>query len=514
MTDSKDNVILLVNMFSGSHLIKNTAHEMINIFRPDEELSNLPNEKSSDFYLYVPPRGTMTEKVEKVLMVRHLGSGIYEVIGRAMDLENVTKKNQDELLCEIKFNKRKIPEIIKPYIKDVEKITFKAGLCERPKQPIYLCCPTAKNARHPYDVNATRIDIKELVNGKLFGQSQRRYIRKNKNEALYNMLNEEFFKAPEETKKQQKYTKGWESFPTYGQFKSEQKSKGKGTEKSEDAAPRFLSLICKEDSELAYSNMLAFFLEKDKPFCERFLSNLLSTHDVAIGNVEDSESSEDLAPLNIAREEKRIDLLINTVDRVFIFENKINAPLDEVERLPNSRVKDTSEGEQDNERERAKIRYEVARGELGCGEQLAAGQLQTYVDEVAKELNELGSDKAIHVFILCPSRHELYQDYVKFKKGENGGKQRMIIMDTEGKDLRPVPVVSYSDIRRFLKDALIEEGGVPDNLTRREQGYFDDFMAMLAWQEADDHSDQNKMFMNKSRERFVQAVENAEMSNR
>ena len=73
---------------------------------------------------------------------------------------------------------------------------------------------------------------------------------------------------------------------------------------------RFLSLINKEDSELAYSNLLAHFLNENDKLGSRFIEFLWK-----ISNIGDP-SDADLVLLDVFREKMHIDLLINTKKRV------------------------------------------------------------------------------------------------------------------------------------------------------------------------------------------------------
>ena len=493
-----EDTILVVNMFSGSYLKEGIAHEIVNVFRTDKD----------EHYLYVPRKGNMAfDEIKKVLMVRHVGLGIYQVIGRATDVENLSKdeKKQDEALESMVYGGQAIQSIMQAagpaFFACGERVTFRAKPCERPKDPIFITCIPEEEARalYGYVPGAEFKEIEVFDNKgnstKLFGESQRRYLNKpdryeDKIERSARYQPKAYYKLCDLFESSE-YS--WEKFPKY---KDSPWAK-LNTADEEKPAVRFLSLIGKEDSELAYSNMLAYFLRADRGLCRLFIEKLSKKSTDKGISPNHCNSVSDTTLIEVAREKMHVDLLIETKDDVFILENKINAALDEND---SKLCKDEPD------------RYEAAEDHLGENQKLAAGQLQRYVDAALKE----SKCKNLHVFIMCPSRHGLYKEYESYM-ASNGkkGKQRKVILDKSGNTICTVHVLSYKDIQEYLGCATVESKENTKReleVTKREKEYFDDFIAMLEWQEHD-YGDQNERFLNLSRKRFARAVQNAKSKN-
>ena len=243
----------------------------------------------------------------------------------------------------------------------------------------------------------------------------------------------------------------------------------------------FLSLIGKEDSELAYSDMLAYFLDKDDDLCKQFVELLLNEFDEF--EIKGSQAWESIS-YDIGRERKKIDLLINTANRTFIIENKVNAELRE------DRSDQVSNGMNEHEK-------------------LAGGQLQDYVDKIEKDFEKGGrKKKEIMVYIICPSWNQLYKDYESYRdsKGMGGLLRKVKVKRGDGSEKKSVPVISYRAICNVLESHRNDWD--EDSPERR---YFEEFIKMLKWQEKHDCDDQNQRFLDLSRKRFERAIEIARL---
>lgn len=523
MPDQNAGPILLVNMFSGSFLEENIAHEIINLFQSD----------NGETFFYMPANGNMSNKIVgkairdnksiKIIMVHRVDVGKYEVLGRAeVDNEafrdekgqlNVSpfykSEKQKEILNSTKYNGESLMDIMEAVNQRLdgihEKVTFRVKHCYRPASRITInltrdlarmkkrinenaSVVCDEDTGFPSEVFISMLSSDSRDSRNLF-RTQREYILpegyfENDNEAhiqpyAYDQLNKIFdidahgdFWIPMETVRASKTF-----FPDNA---------------SQDGL--FLSLIGKEDSELAYSNMLAHYLNENDDLNRSFIKLLLKK-----AKPGDSPMSVDLIPLDIAREKKHIDILINTVNTTFILENKVNAKLDEA----------SNDLEWDDELGRVKY---------------ADGQLQRYVYDVNKLLennvaekdgdadNDAGKNascnasKEIVVFIICPTRNRLYQDYKdSVKTHGKEGILRYIYRDEGRKKKLYVHVISYKEILDVLHGFSEVNGGTKEN------EYFNDFKSLLEWQEEGYLQSQSRRLFDLSYKRFLRAIDIAKL---
>ena len=77
------STIILCKMYAGRYLEENIGHEVINLFRADNDNN----------YVYINDDGRIAEKynntVSAVLLIRYVEEGVFEVIAKAEDLEQV-----------------------------------------------------------------------------------------------------------------------------------------------------------------------------------------------------------------------------------------------------------------------------------------------------------------------------------------------------------------------------------------------------------------------------------------
>ena len=472
MGEEIKDTILLINMFSGDYLVDHFAHEMINIFKTDDEVADGVRN-----YIYVPDDGRVNPNVwdvEKVIMVRHLGLGRYEVIGCAKGLKNISQEGQEMLLKTLKYGGKSLQSIMtaagQPF--DHEKVTFEASYCMRPTEPLYIdAMKTVQDMPNELILKQDSQDGRS----KAFSMRQRRYFKPD--DKIYACLDSLLTSSD--------YS--WEEFPTFKEY---------DLQKQEEVEKRFLSLINKEDSELAYSNLIAHFLNENDGLCRSFLKLLLDRDRVLkkllgmLGSDEAGIQEEDLLSFGVidevtgvSREKDHIDLLIDTKNARIILENKVNSGLDE--------GADPQAGDViENGR---RIRY------------AEDGQLQRYVKAIAESLQE----KELMVFTICPSRNELFQEYEWFMNS-NGkdGLLRMLRLkrddESEMEERIPVPVVSYGEIHSVFKKHIEDYQD-----ETREKIYFEDLVAMLDQQDKRSRSDLSDKFLDSSCERFSRAIKRA-----
>lgn len=503
--------IILVNMFSGSFLDENIAHEIINIFRTDDTEEN---------YVYLPRNGNMSSNVIKraikkgepvrLVMVHRLEPYRFEVLGRAIvdssvylneqgtfDFDDFYKPDRQEaLLDSIKYGGVSVKSVMEAvgqrFDGGKEKVTFKVMECLRPKYQVVINNIKNEGKRgfeereqegnlvkreggFPVELNILMLSRESQSPRNIFRNHRAYVLPKGYEIGETRNGEEEDFQAQPYAYDQLDalFTsdEGWESFPTVDEFRAQH---------DVPCSPegRFLSLLNREDSELAYSNLLAYFLDESDELSRLFLELLFEKSDSCL-----APAPTQLIPLDIARERKHIDILIDTLDRVLILENKVNARLDEDGRQP-----------------------------YGGNRKPAGGQLQRYVDEIVGILRKKQSenledgrrviDKKISVFIICPTRSSLYQEYKKYcESGGREGLMRYVFIADDNNEELDVSVISYGEIlkvlTRFSKES-IENSNLP---------YFNDFIDVLEWQENGHFATQSGRLLNVSHKRFLRALE-------
>lgn len=432
--------ILLVDMFSGNYAEDHIAHEIVNLFQTDD----------GKRFIYVPHNGEPTEhceQVKKILMLRYLGDGKYEVLGRARAEKCLsTEEDQQYALEHMSYGGRPFKSIMRTAgqeFKQNEYITFEAYETQRLMKPLIIqCVPRCeagvfegKVSRGPRCESGLKVKTNfdgsyqsiEIATGlrsdgalNLLVPHQRRFIE-NDNE-LYTKLSKLFDKRADSL--------SWIDVSTIDDYCLLPPS-----EDSSVKDARFLSLLNIEESELAYSNLLAHFLDENLDIAKEFLTLLMERVDV-------EPNPQDLIPLNIEREKHHVDILIETYDKVFIVENKIHAGLSK-----------------------------------GRSEEGDESQLDKYVDAIS----EIYANKDCFVIVLCP-------DY------NNIAKEPILL------DGKIVPLISYKEVFDLFSGFNKVRGG------KRENQYFQDFMAILSWQLTDHLKDTSRRYFDLSSKRFQRAI--------
>lgn len=182
MKKESKGTILLISMFSGSYPEEHIGHEIINLFRTDD------NKR----YVYVPRNGFVDPRrwnVGKVLMLLNHGSGKYEVMGRAKGLANISLQSQKDMLDSLVYNGKSLADIMNAADQSFgdEKITFEATHCMQPAKSIFV--ETAGALSKDENVIILERDPNNARN-RAFYMRQRRYFEPD--ERLYEQLDQLF----------------------------------------------------------------------------------------------------------------------------------------------------------------------------------------------------------------------------------------------------------------------------------------------------------------------------------
>jgi hypothetical protein len=336
------DVILLNNLFNGEYIKEKVGGEIINLFQSD----------NNKYYIYVNPYGNINKKwddrIKHILFIRSVGNGVVKIIGKA-EIEKQISHNA------IRKTDTGIDDYQKQYINKnnitygnvkIDELgswsnyfmTFEAKTVFKAKTDIYLT--TNENHTYPSDSTFVLEDIKKINN-----QSQKLYIEPNNEN--YNAITKYIIENPD----------FWESVKV---GKVNLSSINKTSES-------FLSIVKKENDELVNSNLLAYFLEKDKEFWSDFVEKVLEISDDNVINSIPKITRENIG---------NIDILIEVGEFAIIIENKIKSGI-------NGRKKD------------------------------GYSQLEKYVD-VANEYFKV-SNRTLYFYLLRPNYNN--EDYTAFNKG-------------------------------------------------------------------------------------------------
>ena len=295
------HVIILNHMFTGDYLNNNLGHEVINLFRDDNQKNNI--------YLCRDGKYSREDLPKYVIQVRrpHHSVRTLEVINIATDLE-LYQGNQEE----VTYGQVPVTTLFSGNNEQQEVcITFRAGLVIKPKAPLYICYQGKEELP-----SANTIVLKEkAVNAKgemvyRFNVSQqlREYFADGDD---YNTLDEFCAKAFKD------FNHGKDWLRVDEDFRNETFD-----EKDFPLLPADIYGI--GTWELAYSNAFKHFLESNKAFLKSFCELCLRN----------SSYKEERLPLlakgeknEVKREWQHIDLLIEYGEYVFVIENKIFSDL-------------------------------------------------------------------------------------------------------------------------------------------------------------------------------------------
>lgn len=337
-----NKIIVLNKMYSGDYLKQgNLGHEIINLYKSDNDCN----------YIYLLSSGKLDQKysgrIECILLVRSAKNHKIEIIGKATGLEEVYgKEDQTEYIKKnnITYAGVLLSDIFKENKSHQEIcITFKAEKVVKPAMPIYV-----QYAKEPEDCPIL-MDVNHAK------QSPRQYISdeyENDYKTLSDIINNKDL---------------WGEEVGYV-----------CPENEEELLPHTIFDICRiTHNELAHTNALGYFLEKDKEFANKFLDEVLG--------IKEGLSND----YKVYRERYNIDLLIVDQNRVIIIENKIKSSINGV-------YLDKQKSKKDS-------------------------QLDRYIDKVSKIDN--ASEKAefvgktIFAYLLAPNYNDI-KDITKYNKNE------------------------------------------------------------------------------------------------
>lgn len=296
--------ILVNRMYAGGFLNNNLGHEVINLFKTDRNKQDEPLGNRN--FIYVQPYGDFDKKhnssISAILLVRYTGPHMMQIIGKAegltqlIDFKDKTNKertkwleqqhkNQVKKITEdnISFGGVRLNEIFEQnYHNEIAiYMTFEATKIRLANKPIYI---TDEKSREDKEKNIYYVGDKQFAKTSL-----KMYYENNK--MLEDILLDSFG--------------CWESENTTETFENI---------KVEQDHSNFLQLIKKEDDELSFSNMLAYYFQNNKQLFAKFEKEIL--------NITEPDSD-----FEIAREENNIDLLIRGDKNVIVIENKIKSKI-------------------------------------------------------------------------------------------------------------------------------------------------------------------------------------------
>ena len=390
---SEKTVIVLNAMYSGKYLNDNMGHEIINLFKADKAImvnvngTNVPYQN----FIYLNPYGNFNSaykgRIKDMLMVISVPKkNMFEVVGKATDLvdifepvtgfnpklENKGKniktespedqviKSQEEKIGMLEYGGRKLSELFNKDQQQAIFVTFAAKSVCRPNKRWFIKLKDEDGSTSDDIKDSYTILLKSKSKAK---QSQKQYFDPQKKEELDDV---------EILKKLLNDPDNW--CPAEG-ITTAKSLKGQPLTFNKDS----LFNICKiGDDELAFSNALAFYIEKYPHLFSK-------TFDLALNKSTDKK-------IIVEREWNHIDIYVKIGDnKRIIIENKIHSGI-------NCSTKETDENanKRDGEKE---------------------SQLGRYWRKACEDLNEDPdkiAPKKLKAFLLCPN-------YKKFEleNGEN-----------------------------------------------------------------------------------------------
>ena len=283
----RNDEILINQLFAGSYLNEgaNIGHEVINLFKDDNGRN----------YLYITPGGKVdsSHSVKSVIFVRNIeGKTTVEVIAKAEKLYPIDVAPND-----VKYADTPISNVFSDNIyhgKSDSSIffTYRTDKIRLPRKNTRILL-TINDEFKPND-DAIRL-IRLHSNSKaISNQSGRKYYSAqddyNAYVELQNLLNNDDY---------------WEEDDTTEKLITDESMRGAGL--------TFLEIIRKENDELTFSNLLAYYFQYNKAIFRKFVREILGVNDLRLR-------------FDIIRESNNnIDLWIEDDNNVFVIENKIKS---------------------------------------------------------------------------------------------------------------------------------------------------------------------------------------------
>lgn len=283
----RNDEILINQLFAGSYLNEgaNIGHEVINLFKDD----------NGQNYLYITPGGKVdsSHSVKSVIFVRNIeGKTTVEVIAKAEKLYPIDVAPND-----VKYADTPISNVFSDNIyhgKSDSSIffTYRTDKIRLPRKNTRILL-TINDEFKPNDDTIRLIRLHSNSKA-ISNQSGRKYYSAqddyNAYVELQNLLNNDDY---------------WENDDTTEKLITDESMRGAGL--------TFLEIIRKENDELTFSNLLAYYFQYNKAIFRKFVREILGV--------------DDLRPrFDIIRESNNnIDLWIEDDNNVFVIENKIKS---------------------------------------------------------------------------------------------------------------------------------------------------------------------------------------------
>lgn len=281
--------ILINTLFAGSYLSeqKNIGHEFVNLFKDDDD----------DNYLYITPSGTVDDKkysIKSVLFAQHVeGKTTVEILAKAEELTAVDKTPD-----EIKYAGTSLRQIFENniYHGKVDPgiyCTYKATRLRLPKSGTKIIVTIDENFEaSDASVRLIRLHTKAKA---INPQTGRKYFFQEEDQRAYSelqeLLDDDSYWEPENTT---------EKIIFDGSTRA--------------VAPTFLEIIRKEDDELVFSNLLAYYFQYNRAVFQKFAKEVLGIAGFA-------------RRFELMRENNNIDLWVEDEKHVLVIENKIKSGL-------------------------------------------------------------------------------------------------------------------------------------------------------------------------------------------
>ena len=291
----KNREIVINKMYSGNYLIEgsNIGHEIINLYRADDGKN----------YIYLNAQGSIDISQHQdeitILLIRRLAPRTYKILAKAEGITIVDSANSKlsqkergmhQVALEITYGGVKLTDLFNSNRHrgnkepDSTYVTFTANKVIKPREQI---CITD-------DSNLVEDSTFYIRTNNGFGKQTLRefYHEKNKPESFIDL------------NKIIGNNNLWEEINTTQKISSSLANR-------QDQHFNILKIIRQEDSELVFSNMLAYFFNYNKEVFTQFSREILQV------NIK--------AEFIIEREKNNIDLLISDQNNVIVIENKIKS---------------------------------------------------------------------------------------------------------------------------------------------------------------------------------------------
>lgn len=379
MNNQINDEILINRMFRGEYLAGNIGHEIINLFKADDDKN----------YIYINPYGDFAKKhrnrIKTILLVRNYAKGTFEILAKATDLELLiddevnTRSNTD-----IRYGGVPIWSIFdqnNDHIRQAIVVTFRAGSFHKAKKRI-LITESARKAESGEYIISLSDHAPETKQVHLPKQSLKAYYSENDSKTGY------VYKKLQDAINDIERKDLWEKDNT---------TKGVLEEQPQDEHYSFLKLIRKEDDELCFSNMFAHFLGGDFRLYRAFATEVLKLQPEKVGS-----------SCTIYREKDNIDLLIDDGINRIIIENKIHSLINGLKKEQEDQIESQLSKYWKNEEK--KVEEEVKNG--GQRKKLSAFLfLPKYNEQYFKMENY---DEGMHYIKI--TYEQLYEFFSKQKK--------------------------------------------------------------------------------------------------